>query len=220
MKNGFFITGTGTGVGKTFITAMLAEQARAAGQRVFAFKPIESGCLFVDGKLVGSDQEVLAKAAGDWQQGALRHLYCFEHPLAPLAAARAIGASIDLDKVESTFAIGATRADFVLVEGAGGWRVPISETEDMSSLAKRIGLPVIVVAGAGLGTINHSLLTIEAIEHDGCSIARVVLSCRPEDDVAFARENAAEIRRRSRCVVELSHELKISGSVEHVSTRR
>jgi dethiobiotin synthetase len=206
VKKGFFITGTGTGVGKTFITAMLAEQARAAGQRVFAFKPIESGCLFVDGKLVGSDQEMLAKAAGDWQRDDLRHLYCFEHPLAPLAAAHAIGVAIDLARIETTFAIGAADADIVLVEGAGGWRVPITEAEDMGALAKRLGLPVIVVAGPGLGTINHTLLTIEAIERDGCSIAQVVLSCRPEDDVVFARENVAEIRRRSRCYVELSNE--------------
>ena len=194
-KRGFFVTGTGTGVGKTFVTAMLAEQARAAGQRVFAFKPIETGCRLVDGARVGDDQEVLAKAAGDWQRDELRHLYCFERPIAPLAAARLEGRTIDLHRIKAVFAQGCDRSDYVLVEGAGGWRVPITEHHDMSRLAKATDLPVLVVAMAGLGTINHSVLTVEAVRHDGCAIAGVVLSCRPEDDLEFARENAGEIAR-------------------------
>lgn len=206
-KRGFFVTGTGTGVGKTFITAMLAEQARAAGQRVFAFKPIETGCRPRDlgadrsepaqqaNSLIGDDQELLAKAAGDWQQGELRHLYCFEHALAPLAAARLARRTIELDKIKSVFARGCDQSDYVLVEGAGGWRVPITEHHDMSRLAKATDLPVLIVALAGLGTINHSVLTVEAVRNDGCSIAGVVLSCRPEDDLEFARDNAGEIAR-------------------------
>jgi dethiobiotin synthetase len=202
-KRGFFVTGTGTGVGKTFVTTTLAEQARAAGQRVFAFKPIETGCRRVAGSLVGEDQELLAKAAGDWQQDELRHLYCFERPLAPLAAARIEGRTITLDRVKSAFARGCDQADYVLVEGAGGWRVPITEHHDMSRLAKATDLPVLIVAMAGLGTINHSVLTVEAVRHDGCAIAGVVLSCRPEDDLEFARENAGEVARlgQVRCVV-------------------
>lgn len=189
-KPGFFVTGTGTGVGKTFVTALLAEQARTLGYRVFAFKPIETGC-----NPVGADQELLAKAAGDWQQGELRHLYCFERPLAPLAAARAENRSIDLDRIAEVFARGTSQADFVLVEGAGGWRVPITEAADTSTLAKRLGLPVLVVALAGLGTINHSVLTVEVAQRDGCEIRSVILSCRPQDDLAFAAANALEIER-------------------------
>jgi dethiobiotin synthetase len=83
----------------------------------------------------------------------------------------------------------------VLVEGAGGWRVPITEHHDMSRLAKATDLPVLIVGTAELGTINHSVLTVEAARHDGCAIAGVVLSCRPEDDLPFARQNAAEISR-------------------------
>lgn len=195
MKRGFFITGTGTGVGKTFVAAQLAEQAHAAGQRVFAFKPIETGCLRAKGALVGEDQERLAMAAGDWQQGELRRLYNFERPLAPLIAARAEHRAIDLARIASVFERGSGEADFVLVEGAGGWRVPITETEDMSTLALRLALPVVVVGMAGLGTINHSVLTVEAIRRDGCQLAAVVLSARPEDDLERARENAAEIGR-------------------------
>ena len=207
MKRGYFVTGTGTGVGKTFVTCRLAEVARRQGQSVFAFKPIETGCTVVDGKLVGSDQDLLTLAGGGWQRDELRNLYCFERPLAPLAAARAENRSIDLDRVRSVFDRGAGLVDVVFVEGAGGWRVPITETADMSTLAKQLGLPVIVVATAGLGTINHTLLTIEAIARDGCELDMVVLSLRPDDDRAFAVENAEHIRERSGTWVVLSTEL-------------
>jgi dethiobiotin synthetase len=91
---------------------------------------------------------------------------------------------------------GVRDADVVVVEGAGGWRVPITEEYDMSSLAKKLDADVVVAARAGLGTINHSLLTIEAVERDGLKIAGVVLSRRPDEDREFALSNADEIRRR------------------------
>jgi dethiobiotin synthetase len=198
---GFFVTGTGTGVGKTFITATLAERAAAIGKRVFAFKPIETGC---DSR--GEDQERLAAAAGDWQRDELRNLYCFKRAVAPLAAAQAEGRTIDLDRIEAVFRRGCSQADVALVEGAGGWRVPITEAEDMGSLARRLRLPVVVVASAGLGTINHSVLTVEAILRDRCEVALVVLSVRPDEDINFAAENAAEIQRLSRTTTCVSRE--------------
>ena len=207
MKRGYFVTGTGTGVGKTFVTSLLAKQGVAAGERVLAFKPIETGCPLVGDRRVGEDQELLATAAGDWQRGDLRNLYCFERPLAPFAAARAEQRIVDLFHVERVFVSGADQADLCLVEGAGGWRVPITETEDMSSLAKRLDLPVLIVGTAGLGTINHTLLTIEAVRGDGCELEEVILSRRPTDDLAFAEDNAAEIRRLAGCAVRLSDAL-------------
>ena len=193
---GYFITGTDTGVGKTFVTTALSRRARAQGQRVFAFKPIETGCEEFHGERRGADQELLAEAAGNWQQGALRGLIRLLQPAAPLVAAEAEASTIDLDQISALLAEGAQGADLVLVEGAGGWRVPITTAEDMSDLARRCGLPVIVVARAGLGTINHSLLTIEAVEASGQSVAAVILSRRAEDDRGFAESNAQEIRRR------------------------
>ncbi|HLL21835.1 MAG TPA: dethiobiotin synthase, partial [Kofleriaceae bacterium] len=169
MTRGFFVTGTGTGVGKTYVTAQLARDANARGDRVFAFKPIETGCTRLsDGRWQGGDQEVLAIAAGDWQTGELRSLYGFERPLAPLAAARHEQRDIDVSRIVAAFHVGAAGADLVLVEGAGGWRVPITDAFDMGGLAKLLGLPVVVVATATLGTINHTLLTTEAVRHDGC----------------------------------------------------
>jgi dethiobiotin synthetase len=207
VKRGYFVTGTGTGVGKTFVTALLARQAVAAGERVFAFKPIETGCPLVGGRRIGADQELIAQAAGDWQQHDLRNLYCFDRPLAPLAAARLEQRTIDLFHVERTFIRGADGCDLCLVEGAGGWRVPITECADMASLAKRLDLPVVIVGLATLGTINHSLLTIEAVRGDGCDVQEVILSRRNEDDLELARSNASEIRRLSGCFVRLTDDI-------------
>ena len=189
---GYFVTGTGTGVGKTHVTAALARVARETGQRVFAFKPIETGCTWIDGQLVGADQTLLCEAAGGWQSGLLRGVYQFEPPVAPFVASE----SIDLDLFDRVLNEGAAHADLTLVEGAGGWRVPITQNVDMAGLAKRCGLPVIVVATATLGTINHSLLTLESVERSGCVIAGLVLSKHPSDDEPSARSNVEQISRR------------------------
>ena len=153
---GYFVTGTGTGVGKTFVGCALARRGVLRGRRVFAFKPIETGCARVGGELVGADQSLLVAAAGDWQRDHLRGLYQFEPPVAPSVAARHAGVTIDLRRIVEVVAEGAAQTDLVIVEGAGGWRVPISKTEDMATLALACGLPVIVVAPAGLGTINQA----------------------------------------------------------------
>ena len=198
---GYFVTGTDTGVGKTFVGAALVRRARSLGRRVFAFKPIETG---VPERREGEDQVVLCDAAGGWQTGALRGVYRFRQPAAPRVAAEAEKTAIDLDRITSVYREGLAAVhnggtpDLVLVEGAGGWRVPITDSADTSTLAKRIGLPVLVVARAGLGTINHSLLSVEAIERDGCEVAALVLNVRHDDDRIFARSNEQEIQARWR----------------------
>ncbi|MBA3542652.1 MAG: dethiobiotin synthase [Deltaproteobacteria bacterium] len=191
----FFVTGTDTGVGKTFITAAIAHRARLAGRRVFAFKPIESGCGFdATGHLVGADQEALSHAAGNWQQGVLRGVYQFAFAAAPSVAAGTT--TIDLERIQQVAREGSERADLVLIEGAGGWRVPVTDSVDMGGLARQLDCAVILVARAGLGTINHSLLTAEAIQRDGCSLDAIVISRNPQDDLAFTRSNAEQIQRR------------------------
>jgi dethiobiotin synthetase len=196
---GYFVTGTDTNVGKTYVTCALARRATALGHRVFAFKPMETGCVpGADGELVGADQELLAAAAGGWQQGALRGMYRLRHPAAPLVAAESEGTTIDLDGIVRTAREAATRdgVSFILVEGAGGWRVPITPAADMSTLARALGLPVLIVARAGLGTINHTLLTVEAVKREDLPLAGVVLSERPEDDPDMTRSNCTQIGRR------------------------
>jgi dethiobiotin synthetase len=196
---GYFVTGTDTDVGKTYVTCALARRALAHGHKVFAFKPIETGCASgPNGELVGSDQELLADAAGGWQQGPYRGLYRFPLPAAPLVAAERAQTTIDLARVIQTAHAGAAdhQATLTLVEGAGGWRVPIDPDADMGTLARNLAFPVLVVARAGLGTINHTFLTIEAIQRDGLAIAGVVLSRRAADDLQATQSNQAQITRR------------------------
>jgi dethiobiotin synthetase len=187
---GAFVTGTDTGVGKTFVTSALARRAREFGQRVFAFKPIETGCC----NGLGDDQRALTAAAGGWQTGELAGLYSFKLAAAPLVSATAEGGEVSLERITHVAHVGSSQVDFCLVEGAGGWRVPITRSQDMSTLARALALPVVVVARAGLGTINHSLLTIEAVERDGLKVAALVLSRLATDDESFARSNAEQIR--------------------------
>jgi dethiobiotin synthetase len=196
--NGVFVTGTDTNVGKTYVACALARRAHARGHKVFAFKPVETGCAATAGGYLGADQERLAIAAGDWQTGPLRGLYRFPLPAAPLVAAQQAGSAIDLDLVERTAREGTAQngATWLVVEGAGGWRVPITPEADMSTLARRLRLPVVVVARAGLGTINHSLLTLEAVERDGLSVAALVLSRHATDDPAVAESNLVQIQAR------------------------
>jgi len=196
---GYFVTGTDTSVGKTYVTCALARRGRVHGQKVFAFKPIESGCeRRHDGTYVGSDQELLVEAAGAWQRGQLRGLYQLPVPAAPLVAAEAAGTVIDLDLVVDVAfrTIEREQPGLALVEGAGGWRVPITPDADTSTLARALRLPLVVVARAGLGTINHTLLTVEAIERDGLPVAAVVFSKRDEDEPRAALRNRDEVLRR------------------------
>ncbi len=187
---GLFVTGTDTGVGKTFVSCALVRAARIVGHRVFAFKPIETGCRPGE---PGEDQAALAAAANDVARGTYR----FAQPAAPWVAAQAEGVEIDLELVRAELTTGQQRADRVLVEAAGGWRVPLTQTADTATLARLCGLPVLVVARGGLGTINHTLLTVQAVAADGLDLAGVVLSARAGDDSAFVESNATQIRARS-----------------------
>jgi dethiobiotin synthetase len=188
-----FVTGTDTGVGKTFVAAALARRARAVGLRVFAFKPVETGC---NRGTLGDDQRVLSEAAGGWQDGLLCGAYRLESPRAPHVAAMKEGIEIDPDLIATLVRTGSAQADLTLVEGAGGWRVPLTKDHDMADLARTLEAQVVVVAKATLGTINHTLLTLEAIGRDGCSVASVILSVRPADDRDLATSNLIEIQRR------------------------
>jgi dethiobiotin synthetase len=202
-RPGFFVTGTDTGVGKTFVSSALARRARQLGMSpVFAFKPVETGCTHE----LGDDQAALVAAANGWQRGDLRGPYQFTRPAAPRVAAEAEHALIDLERILAAYDLGASAARLSIVEGAGGWRVPLTADVDMSGLARRLALPIIVVARATLGTINHTLLTVEAVERDGLSIAAVVLSRRDEDELAFAQSNAGEISRQWKGRVVMFHQ--------------
>jgi dethiobiotin synthetase len=114
----------------------------------------------------------------------------------PSVAARRQRIEIDVERITRLARQTAATVDHAFVEGAGGWRAPLSDTLDMAALAVRLGFPVVLVAKATLGTLNHTLLTAEAIERDGAQLAAIVLSKRPHDDEALSASNAEELRVR------------------------
>ena|GEM_PF-557295 len=227
----YFVTGTGTGVGKTFVTCSIAKLARGRGLDVVAHKPIETGCPIIGGRRPGEDQQLLHLASSEWlglvdDPEVAFGSYQFEAPLAPSVAAGLEGTTIDLQRIASTLERASMTpagrsVDVFLVEGAGGWRVPLTETEDMGALARLVGGPVIVVGLATLGTINHSLLTLEAVERDGFAVAALVLSNRPDDDAAMVSRNVLEIERRWKGQVLLINDLErlVPLHVEHPRPR-
>jgi len=171
-RSGCFVTGTDTGVGKTVVSRVLIRWLRARGVDVGAMKPIETGV----GAAGPLDAIALAEAAG--RPDPLDDV-CplrFALPAAPTVAAAAEGRDIDLGSVERSFARLAQRHEFVVVEGAGGLLVPAGATASMADLALRLKLPVLIVARATLGTINHTLLTLEAAGARNLDVIGVVIS--------------------------------------------
>ena len=193
----YFVTGTDTGVGKTTVSCALLAAARARGLRVDAIKPVETGCVADDdGRLSAADAVALARAAGD--AGRPRALEMYRAALAPSVAAELEGRSVDVERLQSGVRLVRSRKlDFLVVEGAGGLLVPLTADLDMAALAARVGLPLLVVARAGLGTINHTLLTLEAAARRSLEVAGVVLSAAvPGTSRADVDRNALEISRR------------------------
>jgi len=197
---GLFITGTGTGVGKTHVGAMIARSLRAAGHRVGVYKPAASGCRLVRGKAVSGDAVALWEAAG--HPGPLQRVcpQCFLAPLAPHLAAREEGRRLDPKLLRSGLEYWRRRADVVLVEGAGGLMSPLGDDEYVADLAFEFGFPLIVVAHNGLGTINQTLQTLIAAAafRDGLPVAGIVLNHpAPLGDDLSVATNARELAARS-----------------------
>jgi len=184
-SGGCFVTGTDTGVGKTVVTAALAVCLRRRGVSVGGMKPVETGC--GAGSAGPSDAERLrACLAGD-DLGAFLSPYQFAAPLAPLAAARQVGAVISLDRIVEAYGRLAARYRSVLVEGAGGLCVPLTDREDMRDLIERLALPVVLVGRCALGGVNHVLLTLEALQTRKIPVLALVLN-RPVPHQAASEE--------------------------------
>ncbi len=156
--SGLFITGTDTGCGKTSVACALARSLRRAGLRVRALKPVETGC----DERRPADALALAEACGDTAPLERLCPYRLALAAAPAVAAAAESVSIELPRIQKAYAEAADGADLVIVEGAGGLLVPLDREHCMGDLAALLGLPLLVVARASLGTINHSELTLEA----------------------------------------------------------
>lgn len=192
---GWFITGTDTDSGKTLVASGLAHRLRTVGQRVAVMKPVASGCDETADGLRNDDALALMAASATGQAYEDVNPYAFAPAIAPHIAAEQAGVTIDVGLLTERARRMAAAADVLLVEGAGGWRVPLGDELDMAGLAQRLQLPVILVVGMRLGCINHALLTVEAIEHDGCHLAGWVANT-VDPDMAEWEANLRALQRR------------------------
>lgn len=170
-RGGWFITGTDTGVGKTFVAQALLRGLQLAGTAAAGMKPVASGCRATEQGLRSDDAERLQAASGVACPYADVNPYALAEPIAPHLAARAMGIAIDIAEIQACFERLRARADWVVIEGIGGWRVPIDRERTMAAVAVALGLPVILVVALRLGCLNHALLTADAIETDGARLA-------------------------------------------------
>ena len=193
-----FITGTDTGVGKTALTAALLTEARRQGLNAAPLKPVQTGCLRVGSRLIAPDIEFCLAAAGWAPSDAEADALCpckLEPACSPHLAAERSGTVVDIDSLLAAYRALRPRYDLLLVEGAGGALVPLREDYLMLDLMRDMGLPVLVAARAGLGTINHTLLTVRELQRAGLDVFGVVLIARQPSDQDIAYSNASAIER-------------------------
>lgn len=187
--HGFFVTGTGTGVGKTVVAAAIASAAAATGRSVAVFKPAVSG-LDEDGE---PDHELLRRAARSAQSDDEIAPYRYGPPVSPHLAAELAGEPIEPGRLRAAAAAAARGAEMLVVEGVGGLMVPLAPDYLVRNLAAELALPVVVAASPGLGTINHTLLSLEAAWAAELEVAAVVLTPWPQDPNKMHRSNRGAI---------------------------
>jgi len=191
-RHSVFITGTDTGVGKTMVSAAILEAAKAAGKRTLAMKPIASGCESTAEGLRNEDALILQQAATESLPYDQVNPVALEPAIAPHVAAAQAGRTITASRL-----VGFCRgmqirsADLLLVEGAGGWRVPLNDRETFSAVPRELGMPVVLVVPLKLGCINHALLTAEAVRADGLALAGWVAN-RPEPETMSCEQETLD----------------------------
>lgn len=189
LSKGIFITGTDTGVGKTFAAAAIARLLKNRGVNVGVMKPVTSGCIERDNRLVSEDAELLAWGAGLAEVNPDNATYLLKAPLAPSEAASRDGIRIDLSAIRQAYQRLAQQHDFVIVEGAGGLMVPLAGGLLIADLITHLQLPALVVTRPNLGTINHTLLTTFSAKQMGISVTGVIINnypAEPDDAEAYA----------------------------------
>jgi dethiobiotin synthetase len=190
-----FVTGTDTEIGKTLVSAALLHGFARAGLRAAGMKPIAAGAFEVDGVWHNEDADQLDAASSVLLPPTLRTPYLLKAPAAPHIVAALENVRLDIGHIVDCHAQALKLADIVVVEGVGGFRVPLTDTHDTADLALALNLPVVLVVGMRLGCISHALLTAEAIAARGLHLAGWVAN-RVDPDMSFADENIAAIRDR------------------------
>lgn len=189
MAQGLFVTGTGTEVGKTVVAAAIARTFSSEGRRVAVFKPAVTGL----DEGVETDHELLRRAAGSKQADEEIAPYRYGPPASPHLAAALAREEIDPERLRQAARAAADGAEAIVCEGVGGLLVPLAPSYLVRDLAADLGYPLIVVAGPGLGTINHTLLTVEAARAAGLEVSAVVLNPWPQDPTDVERSNRETI---------------------------
>jgi dethiobiotin synthetase len=185
---GLFITGTDTGVGKTIVAGAIADWFRRRGRRVAVCKPVATGCAHRREGLVSEDAEFLAACSDTPHPLDLICPIRYAEPLAPAIAAERAGEPLDWSAIDRSIRLMSRDSDVMIVEGVGGILVPMDEETTVLDFAVQLKLPAVIVARAGLGTINHTLLTIGALRAAGVRVAGVVINRYPADLVGIAEE--------------------------------
>ena len=194
MKQGYFITGTDTGVGKTTVSCALLHAFAAQGNKAVGMKPIAAGS--EDGKWLDVEQLLAASNINVTRQ----HInpYAFDPPVSPHLAAQQAGMEIDLTVIHQAYQKLSGKADIIIVEGAGGFLVPVNQHQTGADLAKLLNLPVILVVGMRLGCLNHALLTVQAIRAAGLTLAGWVANCI-DPQMIVLEQNVATLEQRLDC---------------------
>lgn len=188
----YFVTGTDTGVGKTLVSCALLHAFAAQGKRVVGFKPVAAGC---DADDHNEDAKRLRAASNVLAGYGQINPYCFLHSVAPHIAAHNSGVRIELSRILTSYRELAGQADEVIVEGAGGFMVPLNEKQDGADLAQKLALPVIVVVGMRLGCLNHALLTARVIADYGLECAGWVANV-VDGEMSVLQQNIEALRER------------------------
>jgi dethiobiotin synthetase len=198
MSKNVFITGTDTGIGKTRFTLTLMEALKNQGYQVLGMKPVASGAAFKNGKLINEDAELIMQHGSKHMDYELINPAVFELAVAPHVASRKKNEKIDLNQIIDCYKELASNGEVVIVEGIGGWRVPLSNKLSLVDLVRSLEIPVILVVGFKLGCINHALLTAEAIRADGL-ILKGWVSNRLDKDYRLAEETIETLNRDLAC---------------------
>ena len=195
IRSGAFIAGTDTGIGKSVVSATLLAALNAGRHRAVGMKPIASGCRQTPQGLRNEDAELLIAHSAGAPDYAQVNPFALPEAIAPHLAAQHAGVEIRLDPIVAAFAALSTNYDFVVVEGVGGWMVPLSATLMQADLARTLHLPVILVVGLRLGCINHAQLSAHAIIDDGCKLAGWIGN-RVDPNMDCVEENLATLHER------------------------
>lgn len=192
MAQGYFITGTDTSVGKTWCSVALMHYFKNQGKSVAAMKPVASGASWINGRLVNEDALLLQQHASKNVSYDIVNPYTFEMPVSPHIAAEKAGESIDFERIIANLAILQKSCEIVIIEGVGGWLVPLGPKLGMADLVMRLGFPVIVVVAIRLGCINHARLTFSSLHAAGVLCAGWIANCT-EQGMLAKEENIQSI---------------------------